>query len=114
MDYLQYEYALHAKRMYGSAAFDTVCIYDTTTPELILSMIFMTGDIRLFITDDMAQAVKDGNGFLKDAIEYAAGRCSTVCRLKGDKAPETEPVFGENVKLQVITDQEALKAAVLG
>ncbi len=114
MDYLQYEFALHAKRMYGDADFDTVCIYDVLTPELILSLSFMNGDRRLFITDDMIEAVNGGDTFLKDAIEYAAGKCSAVYRLS-DPAQDTESgSWNAPVNSIVLADPEAVRKAVIG
>ena len=113
MDYLQYEFALHAKRMYGSADFDTVCIYDVLTPELLLSLSFMKADIRLFITDDMAEAVNGGDTFLKDALEYAAGKCSAVYRLS-DPGQENGGAGDVLKGITVLSDPAAVQNAVVG
>ncbi len=77
--FLKYEYALTARRFYGDAPLDTICIYDTTDPDLVLGLALADVSNKvLFISDRMADELAKGNRFLKDAVATAAQCCSVV------------------------------------
>ncbi|MBQ6359789.1 MAG: CDP-glycerol glycerophosphotransferase family protein [Lachnospiraceae bacterium] len=114
IDYLQYDLALHAKRMYGSASFDKVCIYDAVSPELILCLSLMESEIILFITDEMINRIKEGDRFLKDAVEYAAGKCRTVYRLTEGYQEVSGEDAGVRIDCKKLDGIEEMYAAVFG
>lgn len=79
MEFLKHEYALVPIRMYGNAKFDTIAVYDTTNPEMILALALSSAKNRLlFVNQQMAAKMKEGDQFLKDAIIYAAEYCKQI------------------------------------
>ena len=113
--YLKYEYALTARRFYGDAALDTVCIYDTVDPDLVLGLSLADVDNKvLFISDRMADELSKGNKFLKDAVRTAAQYCSIVAvsSEENKKAAETLLRRSDRAKIRIAEDP-AVMAGVL-
>ena len=77
--FLQDEFALYPKRMYGDASFDFVGIYDTADPEMIIGLSLADAPHKaLFISSLVAEEIRNGNKFMKDAVYFAAARCSII------------------------------------
>lgn len=77
--FLQYEYALMTRRMYGDAELDVIGIYDTVNPDMIIGLALSDADRRvLFISERMKTELKDGSRAFKDAVRYAANFCSDI------------------------------------
>lgn len=77
--FLQYEYALMSRRMYGEAGFDVIGIYDTVNPEMIIGLALSDADRRiLFISERMKAELKGGSRQFRDAVRYAAAFCSDI------------------------------------
>ncbi|SNU08559.1 CDP-Glycerol:Poly(glycerophosphate) glycerophosphotransferase [Lachnospiraceae bacterium] len=85
--YLIHEYGLISIQEYGYTVFDTMVIYDTPNPEMILSLALSSAKNKvLFINKDILSKIENGNTFLKDSIAYAADYCSVVAVTdKADK-----------------------------
>ena len=77
--FLQYEYAMVSKRMYGDTVFDVLAVYDALKPETILGMALSDANVRLlFISDRMEEKLIAGNSFLADAIKQSAKYFSAI------------------------------------
>lgn len=76
--YLKYDYALMPMRMFGSAEFSLLVIYDVIDPELLLGLAEMQVPKIMVLTDEMINQVEFENEFLKDAIQYAIQCCQHV------------------------------------
>ena len=113
--YLKYEYALTARRFYGDAALDTVCIYDTVDPDLVLGLSLADVDNKvLFISDRMAEELAKGNRFLKDAVRTAAQYCSTVAVSSEDNRKTAETLLRRSDRAKIrIAEDPAIMVGVL-
>lgn len=77
--YLQDEYALIPKRMFGETHFDIVGVYDTVNPETLIGLMLADADKKiLFISDRIAGEIRKDNRFMKDAVAYAASYCDII------------------------------------
>ena len=96
MDYLQYDFALAAYRMYGRAHFDEVIMADIEDPERIMTLAIMqSGPKSLFITEEMLQRVKDGDFAMRDAVCYAAERGAALYAYNKKTAEEASAAVPE-------------------
>ena len=113
--YLKYEYALTARRFYGDAALDTVCIYDTVDPDLVLGLSLADVDNKvLFISDRMAEELEKGNRFLKDAVRTAAQYCSTVAVSSGENRKTAATLLRRSDRAKIrIAEDPAIMVGVL-
>ncbi len=75
---LEHEYALMPIRMYGNKVFETVAIYDTLNPEMVLALALSAAKNRLlFLSDEMIAEMAE-NTFFRDAVAHAASYCHLV------------------------------------
>lgn len=79
MSFLIHEYALMPIRMYGNVIFDTLAIYDTINPEIVIGLALSSAKNKLlFISESMLRELLCNNKFLKDAITFAANYCDNI------------------------------------
>ena len=109
--YLKYDYALTARRFYGDAPIDTICIYDTTDPELVLGLALADANRKvLFISERMQNELVNGNRFLKEAVKTAAQYCDTVAvgSEEGRKTAESVLRRSDREKIFLIESNESI------
>ena len=109
--YLKYDYALTARRFYGDAPIDTICIYDTTDPDLVLGLALAEVSNKvLFISERMEAELTKGNRFLKDAIKTAAQYCNAVAvsSEEGRKTAESVLRRSDREKIFLIESNESM------
>lgn len=101
--YLQYDYALYTKCMYGDAGFDTIGIYDTIDPGMLIGLALGEAPHKmLFISDRMLSEIADGNVFLKDAIGFSAGQCDCVSVANTAAKEVIIPLLNKNDRGKVV------------
>lgn len=76
---LKYDYALMPKRMYGTAQFDAVMIYDISEPEMIIGLSLAETECKyLFLQKEVFEKIACGDQFLQDAVKYASKYCNGI------------------------------------
>lgn len=79
MEFLKHEYALLPIRMFGETVFDTIGIFDTVNPNMIIALALSGAKERiLFVNRQMIERMEQGDRFLKDAIAFAAEYCGRI------------------------------------
>lgn len=109
--FLQYEYALIPKRMYGEAKFDTLFIYDVVEPEVIIGLSLMeAGSKYLFLQDAVFEKISKGDTFLQDAVMYASKYCKGIFVSAEKRIAEAETLVDSywSNKIQVVKDAKDL------
>lgn len=97
MDFLKYDYSLVGLRQFGRVVFDTIIIYDTLDPNMVISLAMMkAGKKILCLMPEVFESISDGNYFLKDAIAYAARYCSAVVVKDSSYIEKAERFLGES------------------
>ncbi len=115
MDYLQYDYALMPKRMFGQAEFDVVVIYDSDDPERVIAFAEMGVTTFLFLRKYILEKIADGNVFLRDAVCYAARYCSCIFAPSASEKKQVIKLLGQSYRERVfvISSAEQMNMAIL-
>lgn len=106
MEYLQYDYYIALRRMFGGAEFAGLAIYDATDPEKIIELTMMPTRKLLFITSTMLDEIETGNQFLEDAVRFSMKYVNAVLSMSFDDLIRIRRIFDiygvqEAAKLQV-------------
>ncbi|SDB34401.1 CDP-glycerol glycerophosphotransferase family protein [Eubacterium oxidoreducens] len=86
--FVLYDFALDAKRMYGSAAFDVIILYDVDDASKLFSLTTMPGVKVLLISKAMRQALESGDRVFRAAFDYAKSRSMGVYALEEQESDD--------------------------
>lgn len=87
-------YDLENRRVYGASRFDIAVLYETDDPERILAYAQMQTKKMFFIQESMAEAMENGDDFMKKACCYMADRCSGIYVISEKMKQKVEKLLG--------------------
>ena len=102
LEFLKYDYAADAKRMFGEAEFDTIMLYDVEDPLKLLALFYMPGKKYLFLHESMIERVAEGDMLLKDVLEYLAPRVDAVFAENADMGVKARAYVKMKVEIQSV------------
>ena len=109
IEYMQYDYALECRRMFGDAPFDLSVIYDVLDPQKMISLALMPVDKVLFLHKNSIERMEQGDTFLTDAVRYTMTFTRGVFVENTEQKNAVERLFGDEIKVQLVEDVADLK-----